>query len=43
MDLAALKKNLENVAARRWAEVDGAERTLVIGPPPSPDRGFNGD
>ena len=33
LDLAALKKNLENVAAQRWAEVDGAERTLVIGTP----------
>ncbi len=32
-DPAAFKKNLESVAAQRWAEVDGAERTLVIGTP----------
>lgn len=32
-DLGALKTNLEKVAAQRWAEVDGAERSLVIGTP----------
>lgn len=32
-DMAAFRKNLEQVAAQRWAEVDGAERTLVIGTP----------
>jgi fermentation-respiration switch protein FrsA (DUF1100 family) len=32
-DPPAFKKNLESVAAQRWAEVDGAERTLVIGTP----------
>jgi fermentation-respiration switch protein FrsA (DUF1100 family) len=29
----ALRKNLDEVAAQRWAEVDGAERTMVIGTP----------
>ncbi len=33
LDMAAFKKNLEKIAAQRWAEVDGAERTLVIGTP----------
>lgn len=33
MDKAALKKSLEAIAAQRWAEVDGAERTMVIGTP----------
>jgi hypothetical protein len=32
-DDAALRKNLEKVAAQRWAEVDGAERAMVIGTP----------
>jgi uncharacterized protein len=33
LDEAALRKNLEEIAAQRWAEVDGAERTMVIGTP----------
>jgi hypothetical protein len=33
LDVAALRRNLEQIAAQRWAEVDGAERTLVIGTP----------
>jgi uncharacterized protein len=33
VDTAALKRSLERVAAQRWAEVDGAERTMVIGTP----------
>jgi uncharacterized protein len=33
LDKTALRKNLEEVAAQRWAEVDGAERTMVIGTP----------
>jgi fermentation-respiration switch protein FrsA (DUF1100 family) len=32
-DMAAVRTNLGAVAAQRWAEVDGAERTLVIGTP----------
>jgi fermentation-respiration switch protein FrsA (DUF1100 family) len=32
-DEAALRKNLDEVAAQRWAEVDGVERTMVIGTP----------
>jgi fermentation-respiration switch protein FrsA (DUF1100 family) len=32
-DDAALRKNLEQVAVQRWAEVDGAERAMVIGTP----------
>src|SRR5437879_3753022 len=30
-DLAANKKSLGEIAKQRWAEVDGAERTMVIG------------
>lgn len=33
LDESALRKNLNEVAAQRWAEVDGAERTMVIGTP----------
>lgn len=33
MDEASLRKTLADVAAQRWAEVDGAERTMVIGTP----------
>jgi fermentation-respiration switch protein FrsA (DUF1100 family) len=33
LDKAALKKSLEKIAAQRWAEVDGAERAMVIGTP----------
>jgi fermentation-respiration switch protein FrsA (DUF1100 family) len=33
LDEAALRKNLQEVAAQRWAEVDGAERAMVIGTP----------
>ena len=33
LDTAALRKSLQAVAAQRWAEVDGAERTMVIGTP----------
>src|SRR5215207_7068467 len=33
LDTAALKRSLEHIAAQRWAEVDGAERTMVIGTP----------
>jgi hypothetical protein len=33
LDEAALKRNLEQVAAQRWAEVDGAERLMVPGTP----------
>jgi fermentation-respiration switch protein FrsA (DUF1100 family) len=32
-DLVALRRSLESIAVQRWAEVDGAERTLVIGTP----------
>jgi len=32
-DDSAIRASLEKVAAQRWAEVDGAERTLVIGTP----------
>jgi len=32
-DLAALKKNLAEISKQRWAEVDGAERTMAIGTP----------
>ncbi|WNJ88614.1 alpha/beta hydrolase [Bosea sp. 685] len=32
-DEASIKKSLETIAAQRWAEVDGAERTMVIGTP----------
>jgi fermentation-respiration switch protein FrsA (DUF1100 family) len=31
VDTAALKKSLVEIAKQRWAEVDGAERTMVIG------------
>ncbi len=33
LDKGALEKSLEAIAAQRWAEVDGAERTMVIGTP----------
>src|SRR5688500_16120633 len=33
LDTAALRQSLLAVAAQRWAEVDGAERTMVIGTP----------
>jgi uncharacterized protein len=33
LDTAALKQRLRAIAAQRWAEVDGAERTMVIGTP----------
>ena len=33
LDAAALRKTLDEVAAQRWAEVDGAERTMAIGTP----------
>src|SRR3954469_11208366 len=33
VDRSTLQKNLEQVAAQRWVEVDGAERTMVIGTP----------
>lgn len=33
MDAAALETTLADVATQRWAEVDGAERTFVIGTP----------
>jgi uncharacterized protein len=33
VDTAALKKNLAEISKQRWAEVDGADRTMVIGTP----------
>jgi fermentation-respiration switch protein FrsA (DUF1100 family) len=33
LDESALRKTLADVAVQRWAEVDGAERTFVIGTP----------
>ncbi len=33
LDKAALKQSLVAIAAQRWAEVDGAERTMVVGTP----------
>lgn len=33
VDEDARRKNLDEVAAQRWAEVDGAEKTMVIGTP----------
>ncbi len=33
LDEAALKKNLERIAAQRWAEVDGAQRAMAVGTP----------
>jgi len=33
LDTSALRKSLASIAAQRWAEVDGAERTMVIGTP----------
>jgi len=33
LDTAALRKSLASIAAQRWAEVDGAERAMVIGTP----------
>lgn len=33
VDTAALKKNLVEISKERWAEVDGAERTMFIGTP----------
>jgi hypothetical protein len=33
LDVAALKKSLDAIAAQRWAEVDGAEKAMFIGTP----------
>jgi fermentation-respiration switch protein FrsA (DUF1100 family) len=33
LDTAALQRSLERIAVQRWAEVDGAERAMVIGTP----------
>lgn len=33
LDKAGLRKNLEKIAAQRWAEVDGGQRAMVIGTP----------
>src|SRR5688500_12507807 len=33
LDTAALRNSLRQVAAQRWAEVDGAERAMIIGTP----------
>jgi fermentation-respiration switch protein FrsA (DUF1100 family) len=33
VDTAALKKNLADISKQRWAEMDGADRTMVIGTP----------
>jgi fermentation-respiration switch protein FrsA (DUF1100 family) len=33
LDVAALKKSLGDIAAQRWAEVDGAEKAMFIGTP----------
>ena len=33
VDTAALKKNLAEISKQRWAEVDGADRTMAIGTP----------
>ncbi len=33
VDTAALKRNLAEISRQRWAEVDGADRTMVIGTP----------
>jgi uncharacterized protein len=33
LDNAGLRKNLEKIAAQRWAEVDGGQRAMVIGTP----------
>jgi fermentation-respiration switch protein FrsA (DUF1100 family) len=33
VDTAALKKNLAEISKQRWAEVDGAPRTMAIGTP----------
>ncbi|HEU4562339.1 MAG TPA: alpha/beta hydrolase [Longimicrobium sp.] len=33
LDEAALRSSLQRIAAQRWAEVDGAERAMVIGTP----------
>jgi fermentation-respiration switch protein FrsA (DUF1100 family) len=33
VDTDALKKNLAEISKQRWAEVDGADRTMVIGTP----------
>jgi len=33
LDMAAVKKTLADVAAQRWAEVDGAKRSMAIGTP----------
>ena len=33
LDTAALKKNLAAISKQRWAEVDGAERTMIMGTP----------
>lgn len=33
VDSAALRKNLADISKQRWAEVDGADRTMAIGTP----------
>ena len=33
VDTTALKKNLAEISKQRWAEVDGADRTMAIGTP----------
>ncbi|NUP09792.1 MAG: alpha/beta hydrolase [Polyangiaceae bacterium] len=33
LDKAELRKTLDTIAAQRWAEVDGAERAVVVGTP----------
>ncbi len=33
LDIVALRNHLQAIAAQRWAEVDGAERAMVIGTP----------
>lgn len=33
LDIVALRNHLKAIAAQRWAEVDGAERAMVIGTP----------
>jgi fermentation-respiration switch protein FrsA (DUF1100 family) len=33
LDVTALKKSLESIAAQRWTEVDGAEKAMFIGTP----------
>ena len=33
VDTATLKKSLVDISKQRWAEVDGAERTMAVGTP----------